>query len=211
VNTRVMWMLMVCGMASIGIVPVSEADFLSDLLANPPQAPYADTREDAARPVDKPVLRASGARYQDARPQSRTVLITPQGAQPRNRGVAAQALRASAATPRANVAIRPITKQALASNLRPASAPQIATPARVADRRTAAVRSRQANQQNHPRQIRRALPAPYTQPQQTAYAPTYPQQPAYAAAPNYYQAYQGYSYQGAAAANNSASCAPGRA
>jgi len=161
--------------------------------------------------VNKPVLRTSSAPYQDVQPQTRTVLITPQGAQPRNRSAAAQALRASAATPRANVATRPITRQALASNLRPASAPQIATRTRVADRRIAAVRSRQANQQNHSRQIRRALPAPYTPPQQTAYAPTYPQQPAYAAAPNYYRAYQGYSYQGAAAANNSASCGPGRA
>ncbi len=50
---RVMWMLMLCGMASIGIVPVSEADFLSDLLANPPQAPYVDRQGEAARPGEQ--------------------------------------------------------------------------------------------------------------------------------------------------------------
>ena len=205
-NTRVMCMLMACGMASIGMVPLSNADILSDLLANPPQAPYVDRQGEAARTRENPVPTRGRAPYQEVRPQSRTVMITPENAQQQSRSAAGQALRALTGPSRANVANGPLTSRALASSLRPASAPQTATRTRVESR--PGTRNGHATQQTRPRRIQHALTTPYTPPSQTVYAPRYPQQPTYAVGPNYYQ---GYSYQGWGATNSASSCGPGRA
>ncbi len=159
-KNRVMWMLMVCGMASIGIVPLSEADFLSDLLANPPQAPYVDRQGVAARAGGRTALEKRSTAYRDARPQSRTVLITPQGPSLRHHREIARSGHVAAAKPRSNVAMRPRTNQALASNLRPASAPHVATRPRVASRPAPAVRGRHAYQRNYSPRVQPPLTAP---------------------------------------------------
>ena len=204
---RVALMLMVCGMASAGIVPVSEADILSDLMANPPLAPTVGRQGPTARPANKPVLRQSRVAYQDARPQSRTVLITPGGTRSMDRRVADRPVPAASPRQRANDSIRPLTRQAVASDLRFATASHVTKPVRVATRQTRVMRAKTSYRQNRPRGTQPLLARAYTQPPQAAYAPQYSPQPAYAAAPNYYQ---GYAYRGWNA-TNPAACAPGRA
>jgi hypothetical protein len=202
---------MFCGLASACIVPVSDADFLSDLMANPPQASYADRQgaTAAVRPVDPPELRQSSVAQRDAVPQRRAVMISPESANTRSGRAADQTLGASQAKPRRAIPMRSVVRQKIASNLRTASAPSVAKRAGIAHRQAGALREATAYQRNQAPRVSRVyqpLTAPDTQAARTGPYPSYSQQPAYAAAPNYYR---GYSYQGWGA-NDRAACGPGR-
>jgi hypothetical protein len=202
-KTKNVLMLVLCAIASAGIVPVAEADILSRLMANPPQAPYVDEQVQAAQ---KPALQKSTVGSQDSRHQSRTVLITPGSAQSTRQHVPAQALQTSQLRPQAAVSMKSVSRQAAASELRPASAPPAARHVQVADRQTSDVRGKKAQPRVQQRQTQPVFASTYVQPAQQQYAPQYAQQPTHASAPNYSQ---GYAYQNWRS-TNAANCGPGR-
>lgn len=207
-KTKVALMFMLCGMASFGIVPVSEADILTDLMANPPQARYVEDQDSTARPVARQRSQASRPVYNDARPQSRTVLITPGGTQAVAPRVAVQPLRASHVDLQPRQRVQPVTRHASVSEPRRVTDSAAAKKAQIARRHVAALRTERYNQRITPRQPQPLLASTYTQPTQAAtHAQRYPQQRTYAPANNYYQ---GYGYQGWGS-TSAAGCAPGRA
>lgn len=206
-KTKLALMLMLCGMASVAIVPVSQADILSELMANPPVAPNVDRQGPVARPAHSTAVQRARSTYEGTRPHTRTVLITPTGAQSSpQRVAAAQPLRASEIEHRQHPRMKPTARHELAQDLRPASASGIASSRVRAARKRTVVRADNS-------------PPPFQQQTQPLLASAYhqvaraarPQQPvqqrSYAPANNYYQ---GYAYR-AWGSTDPAACGPGRA
>lgn len=205
-RTKLALMLMLCGIASVAMVTASQADILSQLMANPPLAPNVDRQGPVARPAHATAPQRTRSAHEGTRPQTRTVLITPTGAQSSpQRVAAAQPFRAAEIEPQQYAQVKPTTRHALATDLRPASVPGAASRVRVA-RKSPVVRA----QRSHPPMQQQAQPllaSAYHQAARTAYAQRPAQARTYAPATNYYP---GYAYQGWGS-TNPAACGPGRA
>ena len=209
-KTHVTWVILALLAASAFSVTVSHADVISDLLAYPPQASYANRQVVAAapRPEVKPTPQYVQGAYTTRPASPRQVNTAPAGLAPEDRGPAQRTLMASQLNPQGQPLARTVDKRKVVSGP-PATARKSSGQARVAAAQGTRRQTVQPYPQNYPAQAQARVPAAYSRPAQPNYYGYYPQQNTYAAPPNYYQGY--YGYQGWGGARQSAACPPGRA
>lgn len=208
-KTKVTWVIMALLTASVLGVPVSDADVISDLLAYPPRASYADRQEVAVahRPDAIPTPRYMQGAY-TARPASpQQVTTAPTGGAQQDLRPVPRTLMASQLNPQGQPPARTVDKRKVVG-APPTTTRRTSGQPRVAAAQTKPRQTVRSYPQNYRAQAQARVPAGYSPPAQPNYYGSYPQQNYSGYQPSYYQ---GYGYQGWGRAGQAAACPPGRA